>query len=73
MGKRGFQEMLTRGTLVLLAAPLMTMSAIAQNTFPATGEVGIGTTAPREPGRRFALRAPEARNHIAALPLQPLN
>jgi hypothetical protein len=49
MGKRGFQEVLTRATLVLLAAPLMTMSAIAQNTFPATGEVGIGTTAPREP------------------------
>jgi hypothetical protein len=49
MEKRGFQEMLTRASLVLLAAPLMTMSAIAQNTFPATGEVGIGTTAPREP------------------------
>jgi hypothetical protein len=49
MRKRGFQKMLTRATLVLLAVPLMTMSAIAQNTFPATGEVGIGTTAPREP------------------------
>jgi hypothetical protein len=49
MGKRGFQGMLTRATLVLLAVPLMTMNAVAQNTFPASGSVGIGTTAPREP------------------------
>ena len=46
MGKRGYRGMQIRTSLVLLAVALMTMSAIAQNTFPATGNVGIGTTTP---------------------------
>jgi hypothetical protein len=38
--------MQTRASLVLLAVALTVMSGIAQNTFPATGNVGIGTTTP---------------------------
>jgi hypothetical protein len=38
--------MQTRASLVLLAVASTVMSGIAQNTFPSTGNVGIGTTAP---------------------------
>ena len=37
--------MQARATLVLFAMTLMTTSAIAQNNFPTTGDVTIGTSA----------------------------